>query len=456
MHRNARFAVLLLTACAPAPSLPVADGGLIAADADGAATDASEVTDAGTVASCAFGPLPGHVSVGAGGRLSLPLSGDLGQVEARAPEGWRVQVLEGPRVELRAPYQAESAVLEPVLRCPGGGRAEARVPLELRPLRWSRIASWAPPAGPAAVLRPNLWIDPEEPDHLLLFGGLGTDFSFRAELWSYAFARQHWDQVGAPLGLRVRGGLAVGRPGRPALLVLDEQVGLGAASGQVLSEVDYGGETPSMSVLAAEAPIEGWYGGAFFYAPNLERYVVACGSAPSGNHCRAVLYDPSTAQWELPEVVGDAPKGRFGFAFAFDEPGQRLVLYSGATDIIGGRYVSDAETWALALGERPFRWRRLHPSGAPTPRVYGCHAMDPAGQRLLTFGGGLDAASLSGALMALDLEAGEERWEAIELSGGPPSRGLCSAVSDPERGRILLGFGDDASGTFSDLWALEL
>lgn len=446
--------MLLLTACAPAPSLPVADGGPIAADAGG-----SIAPDAGTVASCALGPLPSQLSVGAGGRLSLTLSGDPGQLEARAPDGWRARVLEGPRVELRAPYQGdqgEPAALELVLRCAGGAQAEARLPLELRPMRWSRLASWAPPAGPAAVLRPNLWIDPEEPDHLLLLGGLGADFSFRAELWSYAFARQRWDQLGSPLGLRVRGGLAVGRPGQPALLLLDEQVGLGAASGQVLSEVDYGGEMPAMSVLAEEAPIEGWYGGAFFYAPGLDRYVVACGSAPSGNHCRVVLYDPSRAQWELPEVVGDAPKGRFGFAYAYDEASQRLVLYSGATDIVGGRYVSDAETWALALGERPLRWSPLSPAGSPTPRVYGCHAMDPAGHRLLSFGGGLDAASLSGALMALDLEPGEERWEAIALSGGPASRGLCSAVSDPERGRIVLGFGDDASGTFSDLWALEL
>lgn len=58
--------------------------------------------------------------------------------------------------------------------------------------------------------------------------------------------------------------------------------------------------------------------------------------------------------------------------------------------------------------------------------------------------------------MALDLESGEERWEVVQLAGAPPGRGLCSAVSDPERGRILFGFGDDASGTFSDLWALEL
>lgn len=443
--------MLLLTACASSPSGEAPDGSApVALDASGGAADGGAVTP------CALGSLPSQATVGGGGRLSLALGADLGSIEARAPEGWRVRVEEGRGLELRAPYQSGPATLELRLRCASRGTAEAQVQLAVRPPRWTRIASWAPPAGPAAVLRPNLWIDPEEPDHLLLFGGLGADFSFRSELWSYAFARQRWDQVGALGALRVRGGLAVGRPGRPALLVLDEQVGLGAASGQVLSEVDYGGETPALSVLAAGAPIEGWYGGAFFYAPSLDRYGVACGSAPSGNHCRVVLYDPPSGQWELPEVSGDAPQGRFGFAFAMDEANQRLVLYSGAKDIVLGRYVSDAQTWALELGARPFRWRELHPAGAPTPRVYGCHAVDQAGQRLLSFGGGLDAASLDGALMALDLESGEERWEVVELAGAPPGRGLCSAVSDPERGRILFGFGDDASGTFSDLWALEL
>ena len=168
------------------------------------------------------------------------------------------------------------------------------------------------------------------------------------------------------------------------------------------------------------------------------------------------IRDSITGAWEEAEVEGPAPAGRFGFAYAWDEARQRMVLFSGATAIVGARYVSDAETWVLELGARPFRWRRLEPTGAAAPTVYGCSVLDPESGRMLVFAGGLDQATTHNRLYALDLDAGFERWDEIALPAGPAARTLCTATVDRARHRALFGFGTSPAGSFADLWAIEL
>lgn len=154
------------------------------------------------------------------------------------------------------------------------------------------------------------------------------------------------------------------------------------------------------------------------------------------------------AEW-VPIWLAD-PTGRENPAGVVDPVRDRFLFFGG----YDGQYEND--TWALSLGESP-SWTRLEPEGdPPPPRDRHSMIYDPAGDRLIVFGG-WDGAQTFDDVWALEL-AGGGRWVRLQPQGdGPPPRAVHAAVYDSRRHRMLVQGGTlDYQSWYADLWSLSL
>jgi galactose oxidase-like protein/Kelch motif protein len=140
------------------------------------------------------------------------------------------------------------------------------------------------------------------------------------------------------------------------------------------------------------------------------------------------------------------PPGRYGHALVVDPIRRRLLLFGG----VGATFRND--TWAMSLDS--LQWHPLVVTGAPPPRAYAGAAYDSAGDRLLVFGGE-NSTSLLNDVWSLSL-ATTPTWTHISTSGSPPSpRWSAGAADDPAGNRLVVFGGNDGTGFRNDLWALS-
>ncbi len=150
--------------------------------------------------------------------------------------------------------------------------------------------------------------------------------------------------------------------------------------------------------------------------------------------------------------LGQAPRPRDSYVTVYDAVNERMILFGG-WDRAGDLH---NDTWALDLGA--CRWTELHPSGqAPSPRLWAGGVYDATNQRMIVFGGGDNSGTISNDTWALDLTAGQERWEELHPSGqAPPPRFTHVTVYDAVNRRMIVFSGWDRSKALNDLWALDL
>jgi hypothetical protein len=151
---------------------------------------------------------------------------------------------------------------------------------------------------------------------------------------------------------------------------------------------------------------------------------------------------------------GAAPGDRADHAAAFDPAGDRMVIYGGFTG------TSDyADVWTLSLGATP-AWTLLFPGGSsPGSRSAMASAWDPVHGRMVVYGGfSQGALAYKGDTYALHL-AGTPSWRQLAPEGGgPPGRSAAAAAIDTRRGRMLVfgGNGDfGASIRTNEVWAMS-
>ena len=111
-------------------------------------------------------------------------------------------------------------------------------------------------------------------------------------------------------------------------------------------------------------------------------------------------------------------------------------------------------TFLAQLSAQPLSYALL-PSGdeAPSPRVDGAVAYDPAGKRIFMFGG-QDNTGFKNDLWSYSLT--DQRWAKLSPSGGIPApRHGHIFVFDSMRRRVIL-YGGQGAGFFSDVWALDI
>ncbi len=427
--------------------------------------DAEVTADAGPQ-SCALKD-PGPISISEGSRFQLDLEtvpgGGTISVRDR-PLGTTV-TLEGAHLKVRAPYGSLGpAAVALDLRC-GTATATAAISYELRPIRWRSLPAWSGVEGPDAREHPALFIDPNQADHLYLFGGFGfvpRQFSPRFDLWRYDLSADRWTRTAT------RGGGLPGLANRIAVDPLRKRVlsyggaeATGAAKASVV-RVETTTTPANLVAIGATGPAPAGVLHGFVFDAGNDRYLRICGSSDLGADCALSTFTPEEGTddggWAPLAASGDLPDGRYGHAYAYDAENQRAIVWSGARDPDGISAVNPAEdAWALTLSTTPPTWTKLAPSGdLPPGRRNFAFAFDPEGLRLFIWGGTPDARTTSPGLWVLSLDPGAESWTRLDRPDEPAIRSSNVGIYDAKRHRILMGFGNTMSGRYADLHALEL
>jgi hypothetical protein len=156
--------------------------------------------------------------------------------------------------------------------------------------------------------------------------------------------------------------------------------------------------------------------------------------------------DLATDTWTDVEPVCDpaCPSARSGASLVADPVGARLVLYGGwesATDTYHG------EAWALQDLDGSPVWSPITPSSeSPQARFFQIAGYDPAGQRVVVFGGGANGSAYKDALgLVLPVDGRPAAWHSLAPVTGLTARDQVTVVLD--RG-VLTAFGGFGSGSF--------
>src|SRR5205823_9970466 len=96
---------------------------------------------------------------------------------------------------------------------------------------------------------------------------------------------------------------------------------------------------------------------------------------------------------------------------------------------------------------------RIRVTGGPSPRYAQSAVYDPVGDRLIVFGG--DDGDLQSDVWALSL-GGTPAWAQLSPAGiGPGPRSRHTAIYDPAGGRMVV-FGGRGTTLSNEVWALTL
>jgi len=412
------------------------------------------------------------VVLGEGARTRLPV--ELGvdvtaiAIAASAPNLKAALAPEGQELVLEAAYGSGGQTLAVTVSATCGSKV---VPVELsvsvRAIDFAPLAEWSSAdAGPPGREYGTMWIDSEDPDRLLVFGGFHYEpkqFTPSSDLWELNLASGSWSELTPATPAPERpGGRMIDIPGERAAYYYGGIVmeGENASVPYSMSRFDYGPEALEFNdVAVTEQKASGDYLPAMVYDAPRNRYVTACGANDvQGYHCKVNAFHPDTGAWEVLAPAGDEkPKGRNGHFWVHDVENERLVMFSGEMGSTDWACNCAEDTWALELAEEPVRWVKLAgPQDPPLGRRNGAYAYDPVGHRMFIWGGTPDGAETYPGVYAFDLDRGEEAWSKVETLFVPPERTSGMAVYDTARNRLVLGFGNGDAGVHEDLWALQL
>jgi hypothetical protein len=161
--------------------------------------------------------------------------------------------------------------------------------------------------------------------------------------------------------------------------------------------------------------------------------------------------DLSVPSWAALIPAGAPPPPRFGHAAVFDRVRRRMIVFGGFD---GSSYLNDV--WVLSLNGTP-TWTQLSPGGtAPSPRDYSSAIYDPVRDRMLVFSGN-DGSATPSDVWALSLGASPE-WSAVATAGSSPAGRLAAcAAYDPAGNRmVVFGGWGYVPGPLGDTWELSL
>jgi len=150
------------------------------------------------------------------------------------------------------------------------------------------------------------------------------------------------------------------------------------------------------------------------------------------------------------------PAARCAARMCVDSANQRLILFGGTTVYMDGRYFNDV--WEVPL-DNPgyYPWLPVRPTGSPpAARADHCLVYDQAGERMVLFGGASAIGHFLNDVWTLNLSPGSESWQQSAPSGAPPApRAYAYPIYCPTR-RSVIVFGGSDGRDFGDLWELKL
>ena len=163
-----------------------------------------------------------------------------------------------------------------------------------------------------------------------------------------------------------------------------------------------------------------------------------------------------TPTWSQLSPTGTAPGGRYIHDATLDPVRDRMLVFGGADN-----FGLTNDCWALDLSPPTPVWSQIVPSGAlPPARSWPSIVYDPADDRLVLFGG-------NGSLSGEAPHPLQDTWS-LNLSGAPawtpasppgalaPARRGQRACYDSALGRMIVVGGNDGSVYLNDCWALDL
>lgn len=310
----------------------------------------------------------------------------------------------------------------------------------------------AGPPAPDPRRNATAVVDPVR-HRLILFGGYyNSTYQYGPNLndvWTLPLTGPPiWTQL-APAGDSLAGGLPSPRAGHVAIYdpVRDRMIVFG--SGQQPGQNDVWALSlsgdPAWTKLApaGTAPLPRIFASAA-YDPVHDRMILFGGVSLYQFHNDVwALSLSGTPTWSPIDPPGERPSGRYAQTAIDDPVRDRIVICGGE----GG----DNNVWALPLsGTEP--WERIATSGgSPLPREGQSAIYDPTADRMVLFGGSISYFLLSDA-WALPL-SGDPVWSRIVSSTPTPApRGAHVAVFDPAGPRMVV-FGGPA---LNDTWVLPL
>jgi galactose oxidase-like protein/Kelch motif protein len=173
-------------------------------------------------------------------------------------------------------------------------------------------------------------------------------------------------------------------------------------------------------------------------------------STAPANDAWALSLGAGTPAWSLVSQFSPRPTARVSAAAAYDQAGDRLIMFGGWFPPGGADLFSD--TWVLPLSGG--NWTQLSPSGT-VPIKRRDHSMIFAGGKVFMFGGWNYPGGTLDDVQVLTMSP-TPAWSQITPTGpGPSGRNGHRAIYDASNDRMVI-FGGESGGYFDDTWALPL
>jgi hypothetical protein len=298
-------------------------------------------------------------------------------------------------------------------------------------------------AGPSAR-SDHTWTVDDRGTTAYLFGGHDGATVFD-DLWSFDLAAGTWQRIDAAGGPPARFGHNASWVPGVGLVIFAGQQGSTFYNDLWAFTTDSGwSQLPASGAIPVPR-----YGSCAALGPE-GRLWISHGFTEEGQRFADTrAYDFETATWTDESTVAEAPVARCLHACWWTDGGA-FTLYAGQTTGV----TALADLWRLTVGPRPGTntWAEVTSGGLPSARnLYA--AVRWGSGTLIVSGQGPDGSYLADTWWLADLDGD---WTAVTPSGALPARAGAEMVADPAGSRILLFGGVGDGGALADLWELTL
>ncbi len=156
-------------------------------------------------------------------------------------------------------------------------------------------------------------------------------------------------------------------------------------------------------------------------------------------------YDPDSNTWQNMETANQPP-GRWGSRMAYDSESDRVVLFGG-TDLYTFEMLAD--TWAYDYESNT--WTNLQPANSPPPHHFHDMVYHAAGDRIVMFGGYETSDFVSYRNDTWAYDANTNNWTELHPATPPSPRSYAMMAYEAKTQKIVM-FGGSLDAT---LWPNE-